>query len=111
LLAKTRAILPFAHIPSPLALVIAKIRHTRYSDWRLNLSLTSSARFLQFPQRNWPFPVSSAENCPNFAATVTAFSSLFLLPIQDKTEEEFFLQHLQTSSAGAYSPSSGFSRI
>jgi len=29
---------------------------------------------LRFPQRNWPFHVSSAVNCPDFAATVTACS-------------------------------------
>jgi len=34
----------------------------------------SSARFLQFPRKNRPFPVSSAVNCLDFAATVTAFS-------------------------------------
>jgi len=62
------------HVPCPLALTIAKIRHTRYSLWRRNLSHNFlSCRFLQFPRRNWPFPVLSAVNCLDFAATVTAF--------------------------------------
>jgi len=38
------------------------------------LTTPSSARFLQFLRRNWLFPISSAVNCPNFAATVTALS-------------------------------------
>jgi len=38
------------------------------------LTTPSPARFLQFPRRNWPFSVLSTVNCPNFAATVTAFS-------------------------------------
>jgi len=33
----------------------------------------SFARFLRFPWRKWPSPVSPAVNCPHFAATVTAF--------------------------------------
>jgi len=39
------------------------------------------------------FPVSPAVNCPDFAATVTAF----FCPL---TSEEFFLQHLHTAFAG-----------
>jgi len=38
------------------------------------LTTPSPDRSLRFPRRNWPFPVSSAVNCPDFAATVTAFS-------------------------------------
>jgi len=40
-LAKTRATLPFTHVPRPLVPIIAKIRHTRYSSWRRNLSHNS----------------------------------------------------------------------
>jgi len=40
-LAKTGATLPFTHVSSPLASVIVKIRHTRYSSWRQNLSHNS----------------------------------------------------------------------
>jgi len=65
------------------------------------LSILTSARFFRFPQRNWPIPDSPAVNCPNFAAT--SQPSFVLLPVQDKTEEEFFLQHLRTSSAGSSS--------
>jgi len=43
------------------------------------LLITSfSARFLRFPRRNWPFPASSVVNCPDFAATVTAFFCPFI---------------------------------
>jgi len=41
LLAKTRATLPFTHVPWQLASNIAKIRHTRYSFWSRNLSHNS----------------------------------------------------------------------
>jgi len=44
-------------------------------------------------------------NYPDFAATVTAFSCP-LLPMQDKTEGEFFLQHLRTPSTESDSPPS-----
>jgi len=37
------------------------------------LTTSSPARPLRFSRRNWPFPVLSAVNCPDFAATVTAF--------------------------------------
>jgi len=40
-LAKTRATLPVTKVPCPLAPTIAKIRHTRYSLWRQNLSHNS----------------------------------------------------------------------
>jgi len=39
-------------------------------------SQLSSARFLWFPQKNWPFPVSPDVNHPDFTATVTALSYL-----------------------------------
>jgi len=40
-LAKTGATLLFAHLLSPLTPVNSKIRHTRYTDWRQNLSHNS----------------------------------------------------------------------
>jgi len=46
-IAKTGATLSFAHVPSPLASVIAKIRHTRYATWRRNPSHNSL--FCQIP--------------------------------------------------------------
>jgi len=39
----------------------------------LFLTTSSPARFLRFPQGSWPFPVLSALNYLDFAATVTAF--------------------------------------
>jgi len=61
-------------VPSLLALVIAKIRHVRYSSWKRNLYQNSP--FCQIPSvfSDWPLPVSPAVNCPDFDATVTAFS-------------------------------------
>jgi len=49
--------------------------------------LTNSlfCHILLVPRRNWPFPVSSAVNCPDFAVTVTSQPSLVLY-MQDKTE-------------------------
>jgi len=38
------------------------------------LTTPSPTRFLRFPRRNWPFPISTAVNCLDFAATVIAFS-------------------------------------
>jgi len=59
-LAKTEATLSFAHVPSPLDPVIAKIRHTRYTSWRRNLS--SNSLFSEIPS------VSSEElSLPRFA--------------------------------------------
>jgi len=46
-LAKTEATLSFIHVSSPLASVIEKIRNTRYSFWRRNLSHNSL--FCQIP--------------------------------------------------------------
>jgi len=40
---------------------------------KLFLTTPSPARFLGFPRRNWPFPILSAVNCLDFAATVTTF--------------------------------------
>jgi len=58
------------------------------------LTILSSARSLPFPsQRNRPFPNSPAVNCPDFAATVTAFSRH--LPMQDKTACSACEHHLQ----------------
>jgi len=48
----------------------------------------SSARFLRFLQRNWPFPVSPAVHCPDFAMPQSQ-PSFFLLPMQDKMKGEF----------------------
>jgi len=74
-LAKTGATLPFTHVPCPLAPTIAKIGTlaTLFGD-EIFLTTPSPARFLQFSQKNWLFPVSSAVKCPDFAATVIAFS-------------------------------------
>jgi len=72
------------------------------------LTALSLARFLRFPRMNCPFPVLSAVNCLDFAATVTAFSCP--QPMQDKTEGEF-LQRLRTISAGSDSPHSDLSCI
>jgi len=55
------------------------------------LTTPSSVRFLRFPRRNWPFPVSSVANCLDFAG----HSFSFPLTMQDKTEGEFFLQRLR----------------
>jgi len=97
-LAKTRATLPVTHVPCPLALTIAKIRHTSYSLWKRNfLTTPSSARFLRFPQRNWPFPVLSAVNV--LTSLSRSQPSFVLLPMQHKTKGEFFMQCLQTPSA------------
>jgi len=51
------------------------------------LTILSSARFLRFPQKNWSlaFPISLAVNCPDFAATVTAYFCPLTL---DRTEGE-----------------------
>jgi len=73
-LAEARMALPVAHILCPLAPTIAKIRHTLlFVKTEIFFTTPSPARFLRFPRRNWPFPVSSAVNCLDFAATVTAF--------------------------------------
>jgi len=45
------------------------------------LTTLSPARFLRFPRRNWPFPVLSAVNCLDFAATATAFCRAPLLDL------------------------------
>jgi len=46
---------------------------TLFGD-KIFLTTPSPAIFLWFPRRNWLFPVSSAVNCHDFTATVTAFS-------------------------------------
>jgi len=62
------------------------------------LAILPSARFLWFSQRNFS----------DFVATFTAF---FLdLTMKDKTEREFFLQSLWSSTAGSNSLPSGLSR-
>jgi len=77
-LAKTGPTLLVTHVPCPLAPIIAKIRHTCSSLWKRNLSHNSlscqipsiSSEELDLPRT---FPVSSAVNYTDFAATVTAF--------------------------------------
>jgi len=67
--------LSFTHVPYPLAPTVAKIRHTYYFfGYEILLTTPSPARFLRLPRRNYPFPISSAVNCLDFAATVTASS-------------------------------------
>jgi len=48
--------------------------HNRGWSSKSRFRTLSYARFLRFPQRNWPFPVSPAVNCPDFAATVIAYA-------------------------------------
>jgi len=103
---KTGATSPLTHVPSPLAPVIAKFRHTHYPSWKTKF-------FSQLPPLPYSFgsseelalPVLPAVNRPGFTATVTIqfkWFSLVLLPMQDKMED-FFLQRLQTPSAGSNS--------
>jgi len=72
LLAKTGATLSFTHFPSPLSLVIAKIRHTRYyTGVKISLTIPSFARFPRSTQRNWPSP-QAAVYYPGFASKATS---------------------------------------
>jgi len=72
--AKIGATLPFAQVPSPLVPVIAKISHTSFS-WRRNLFQNSlSCQTPSVSSEELVLPRLAAVNCPNFAATVTAFS-------------------------------------
>jgi len=78
LLAKTGATFPFAYILSPLAPIIAKIRHTRYSFWRQNFSQNSL--FCQIPSvSSEELALSRLIRCELFrlrchGQSVTAFS-------------------------------------
>jgi len=71
-LAKTRALLPVTHVPCPRLLQRLDTLDTLRGD-ELFLTTPSPARFLLFPQRNWPFPVLSAVNCLDFVAAITTF--------------------------------------
>jgi len=66
---------------SPLALVIEKLRHARYSTWKRNLLPNSLGLKGTGPRLRPDF-----ENCPNFAVTVTPS---FVLSTWDKTVREF----------------------
>jgi len=101
-LAKTGATLPVTHVPCPLAPTIAKIRHTRYTLWKRNLFHNSLPS--QVPS------VSSEELARSLLirwelSQLRCHGHSLLLPMQDKTKEEFFLQFLQTPSARSNSPS------
>jgi len=60
--------------PAPLLRLLLRLNTlaTLCGD-ELFLTTPSPARFRRFPRKNWPFPVLSAVNCLDFAATVTAF--------------------------------------
>jgi len=67
------------HFPSPM---FPAPRHCKDKAYRYPLCCLETKSFsqlsllpsiLRYPQRNWPFPVSPIVNCPDFAATVTAF--------------------------------------
>jgi len=82
----------------------------RWCNTWLFLTTPSPARFLRFPRKNWLFPVLSAVNWLDFAATDTTQPSFVFLPMQDK-KEEFFMQRLRTPSAGSDSSPPWLSRI
>jgi len=66
----------------------------QYSFWRRNLF--HNFLFCQIPSvssEELALLVSSVENCPEFAATVTAFSYI-LLPMQDKNGKRILLAAL-----------------
>jgi len=111
LLAKTGTTRSFAHVSSPLAPVIAKIRHIRYSTWRgiflTTLSLLpDSFGFLGGTILLPSHPLWTVQ-------TSLPRSQLFLLLLfmQDKTKGELFLQRLRSSPARSNSPPFGLSRI
>jgi len=86
-IAKTGATLPFTHVTCPLAPTIAKIRHTRYSFWRRNLFHNSLSCHISVSAENWPFTVSSAVNCSDFAGHGhTAFSCSLTFARKNKRE-------------------------
>jgi len=95
---------------APLAQVIAKIRHTRYTAWRRNVShnslLPDSFAFFRGTGPSMFRPLSTVP-----ASLSPLQPSFVLLPMQDKTEGEFFLQHLLTSTEESNSFPSGLSRI
>jgi len=74
-LTKTGATFSSIEVPSLLVPVIVKLGHTCYSIWRRNLA--HKYIFCHIPSVSSEelalFPVSFAMNCPDFAATVTAF--------------------------------------
>jgi len=92
-----------AHWPRPLQRLVTLA--TLFGD-EIFLTTLFHTRFLRFPRKSWPFPISSTVNCLDFAATVTAFSCPFK---QNKTEREFFLQRLRTLSVRSNSPPPGLS--
>jgi len=73
-LAKTGATSPLPMFPARWLRSLQRFRHPILFVETKFFSTPSSAIFLQFPRRNWPFPVSPALNCLDFAATVKAFS-------------------------------------
>jgi len=109
---RTRSPKPDQHSLYPCSLLAAWPRSllrlgtpaTLHGD-EIFLTTPSSAGFLRFPRRNWLF------SRPLWTVTTSlprSQPSIFLLPMQDKTEGEF-LQRLRTPSAGSNSPSSGLS--
>jgi len=74
LLAKTGETLPVTHVLYPWLRPLQSLDTlaTLCGD-EFFLTTPSPARFLRFSRRNWPFPVLSAVNCPDFAPTVTVF--------------------------------------
>jgi len=85
---------------------------TLFGD-KIFLTILSPARFLRFPRWNWPFPVSSALNCPDFAATVTAqlLLSSYLCRIKRKENSSYSGFIKRTPSAGSNTPPSWLSCI
>jgi len=67
------------------------------------LTTPSFVRIHQVFSEEMALPTSPPVNCPDI--TALAQPSVVLLPIglQDKTEGEFFLQHLRSSTGGSYS--------
>jgi len=111
-LAKTGATLPFTYVPSPLALVIAKIRYTRYS-WRRNLS--HNLLFCQIPS------VSSEDRAlPRLIRCVLSWLrchgyslllSSYLCRIKRKENSSCSACRHSLHFAGSNLPPSGLSRI
>jgi len=100
-LAKTGATLPITHVPCPLAPTIAKIRHTRYSLWRRNLSHNSLSCQIPSVFRLIRCKLSRLR-CHGHSLLLSSYLC------RKKTEREFFMQHLRTPSAVSDSPPPGF---
>jgi len=104
---------PFTHVSCPLAPTIAKIRHTRYSFWKRNLSHNSLSCLIPSVSLE-KLALSRLARCELPRLRRHGHSLLFSLvplPTQDKTEGKFLLQRLRTPSAGCNSPHPGLPRI